>query len=107
MKMKSPPDSSRVVSLVVLLTTSIASSSVSPCAAAISVWKSTWMFGRVASWSTRYRDMLFSSVSPRWTIVTLRAWVEKNIAAWPAELPAPMMLMSRPWVFAASLRAAP
>jgi hypothetical protein len=40
-------------------------------------------------------------------MVTLRACAEKNIAAWPAELPAPMMKMSRPWVFAASLRAAP
>ena len=45
------------------------------------------------------RDMLFSSVSPRWTIVTLRACVEKNMAAWPAEWPAPMMWMSRPWVW--------
>ena len=51
--------------------------------------------------------MLFSSVSPRQRIVTLRAWVEKYIAAWPAEFPAPTMWMSRPCVFAASLRAAP
>ena len=51
--------------------------------------------------------MLFSSVSPRQRIVTLRAWVEKNSAAWPAELPAPTMWTSRPWAFAASLRAAP
>ena len=43
--------------------------------------------------------MLFSSVSPRQRIVTLRAWVEKNIAACPAELPAPTMWTSRPWVF--------
>src|SRR3972149_420564 len=35
--------------------------------------------------------MLFSSVSPRWTIVTLRAWEEKNIAAWPAALPGPRL----------------
>ena len=65
------------------------------------------MFGRVASWSIRYRDMLLSSESPRWRIVTLRACVEKNIAAWPAELPAPMMCTSSPWVFGASLRDAP
>ena len=39
--------------------------------------------------------------------VTLRAWVEKNSAAWPAELPAPMMWMSMPCVLDASLRAAP
>ncbi len=51
--------------------------------------------------------MLFSSVSPRWMIVTLRAWLEKNIAAWPAEFPAPTTWMSRPCVLAASLRAAP
>ena len=35
--------------------------------------------------------MLFSSASPRQTIVTVRAWLEKNSAACPAELPAPMM----------------
>lgn len=40
-------------------------------------------------------------------MITLRAWEEKNIAAWPAEFPAPMMWTSKPWVFAASLRAAP
>ena len=51
--------------------------------------------------------MLFSSRSPRQRIVTLRAWVEKNSAACPAELPAPTMWTSRPWVFGASLRAAP
>ena len=51
--------------------------------------------------------MLFSSPSPRQRIVTLRAWFEKKIAACPAELPAPTMWMSRPWVLAASLRAAP
>ncbi len=52
--------------------------------------------------------MLFSSASLRGqTIVTLRAWFEKNSAAWPAELPAPTMWMSRPCVFGASLRAAP
>ena len=65
------------------------------------------MLGRVASWSTRYRDMLFSSESPRKRIVTLRAWAEKYIAAWPAELPAPMMWTSSPWVLGASLREAP
>ena len=31
--------------------------------------------------------MLFSSASPRHTIVTLRAWLEKKSAACPAELP--------------------
>ena len=51
--------------------------------------------------------MLFSSPWPRQRIVTLRAWVEKNIAAWPDELPAPTMWMSWPCVPAASLRAAP
>ena len=51
--------------------------------------------------------MLFSSPSPRQRIVTLRACVEKNIAACPAELPAPTMCTSRPWTFGASLRAAP
>ena len=51
--------------------------------------------------------MLFSSPSPRQRIVTLRAWVEKNIAAWPDEFPAPTMWMSWPCVPAASLRAAP
>src|SRR5215218_4251343 len=50
--------------------------------------------------------MLFASVSPRQTIVTLLAWLEKNMAACPAELPAPTMWTSRPWVFTASLRAA-
>jgi hypothetical protein len=39
--------------------------------------------------------------------VTDRACREKKIAAWPAELPAPMMTMSWPWARAASLRAAP
>ena len=51
--------------------------------------------------------MLFSRPSPRQTIVTLRAWLEKNIAACPAELPAPTMCTSSPCVFGASLRAAP
>ncbi len=51
--------------------------------------------------------MLFSSVSLRERIVTLRACVEKFRAACPAELPAPTMWTSRPWVFGASLRAAP
>ncbi len=40
--------------------------------------------------------MLFSRPSLRQMMVTLRAWVEKNIAAWPAELPAPTMWTSRP-----------
>jgi hypothetical protein len=40
-------------------------------------------------------------------MVTLRAWLAKNSDACPAELPAPTMWMSRPWVPAASLRAAP
>ena len=51
--------------------------------------------------------MLFSRPSPRQRIVTLRAWVEKCMAACPAELPAPTMWTSRPWVLGASLRAAP
>ena len=51
--------------------------------------------------------MLFSSASPRQTMVTLRAWLAKNSAAWPAELPAPMRWTSRPCVLGASLRAAP
>ena len=51
--------------------------------------------------------MLRSSDSPRHMIVTLRAWEEKNSAACPAELPAPTMWTSRPWVAGASLRAAP
>ena len=34
--------------------------------------------------------MLFSSLSPRQTIVTVRAWFAKNSAACPAELPAPI-----------------
>ena len=42
--------------------------------------------------------MLFSSVSPRQRIVTLRAWFEKYSAAWPAELPAPTMWTSSPCV---------
>ena len=51
--------------------------------------------------------MLFSRLSPRQTIVTLRAWVLKKSAACPAELPAPTMWTSSPCVFGASLRAAP
>ena len=51
--------------------------------------------------------MLFSSASPRQRIVTLRAWLAKNSAACPAELPAPTMWTSRPCVLGASLRAAP
>ena len=51
--------------------------------------------------------MLFSSERPRTTSVTVRAWLAKNIAACPAELPAPMRWMSRPWVVLASLREAP
>ena len=39
--------------------------------------------------------MLFSSPSPRQRMVTLRAWFEKNIAACPAELPAPTMWTSQ------------
>ena len=34
--------------------------------------------------------MLFCSESPRTTSVTVRAWFAKNIAACPAELPAPI-----------------
>ena len=48
------------------------------------------MFDLPRIWSIRYCDMLFSSESPRTTSVTVRAWLAKNIAAWPAELPAPM-----------------
>ena len=51
--------------------------------------------------------MLVSSRSRRLRIVTLRAWVEKNSAACPAELPAPTICTSRPCVFGASLREAP
>ena len=51
--------------------------------------------------------MFFSSPSPRQRIVTLRAWLEKNSAACPAELPEPTMWTSKPWVLGASLRAAP
>ena len=51
--------------------------------------------------------LLSSELLLRYTIVTLRAWEAKNIAAWPAELPAPMMWTSRPCAFGASLRAAP
>ena len=35
------------------------------------------------------------------------AWLEKARAACPAELPAPTMWTSRPWVLGASLRDAP
>jgi len=51
--------------------------------------------------------MLFSRLSPRQRMVTLFAWLEKNMAACPAELPAPTMWTSRPYVATASLRAAP
>jgi len=51
--------------------------------------------------------MLFSSPSPRQRRLTLRACAAKNIAACPAEFPAPTMWTSRPCVFGASLRAAP
>ena len=51
--------------------------------------------------------MLFSSPSPRHTIVTLRACVEKLSAAWPAEFPAPTMCTSIPCVCGASLGAVP
>ena len=51
--------------------------------------------------------MDFSSEPPRTTRVTFRAWLAKKIAAWPAELPAPMRKTSSPWVTPASLRAAP
>ena len=107
MKMNIPDEPSRVVSPVSRLRTSIACSERSPRTARISVLKIVRMFGRVPIWSTRYCDMLFSRLSPRQRIVTLRAWVEKNSAACPAELPAPTMWMSWPWVFGASLRAAP
>ena len=51
--------------------------------------------------------MLFSSESPRTTSVTVRAWLAKYSAAWPAEFPAPMRWTSSPCVAPASLRAAP
>jgi len=51
--------------------------------------------------------MLFSSESPRHRIVTVRAWLEKNSAACPAELPAPTIATSSPCVLGASLRDAP
>ena len=65
------------------------------------------MFVFDRTWLTRYCDMLFSSESPRTISVTVRAWLAKNIAAWPAELPAPIRWTSWPWVAPASLRAAP
>ena len=52
-RMKRPPDSSRVDSPVSAFRTSIASSDESPCAATTSVRRITSMFGRVAIWSTR------------------------------------------------------
>jgi hypothetical protein len=53
--------------------TSSASSDTSPCAATTSVPNSVQMLGRVASWSIRYRDMLFSRPIPRTSNVTFRA----------------------------------
>ena len=65
------------------------------------------MFGRLSSWSIRYCDMFLPMSPPRYRIVTLRAWLAKNSAACPAELPAPTIWTSRPWALDASLRAAP
>ena len=65
------------------------------------------MFDLLAIWSIRYCDMLFASDSPRTTRVTDFAWLAKNMAAWPAEFPAPMRCTSSPCVTPASLRAAP
>ena len=53
MKMKSPPDSSRVVSPVSESWTSIASREPSPCAAVTFVRNHVWMFFRFAICSTR------------------------------------------------------
>ena len=51
--------------------------------------------------------MLFSGPEPRQRMKTLAAWLAKNSAAWPAELPAPTMCTSRPCMAEASLREAP
>jgi hypothetical protein len=51
--------------------------------------------------------MLAASDSPRTRSVTDRAWLEKKMAAWPAELPAPIRYTSFPCARPASLRAAP
>ena len=107
MKMKRPPQSYLVTASLARSLMSMAVNEVSPWTATTSAPSWTAMFDFPLIWSTRYWDMLFSSLSPRETIVTLRAWFAKNIDACPAELPAPITCTSRPCVLGASLRAAP
>ena len=52
------------------------------------LWR-TSMFGVAPMRSTRYCDIFASSESPRTSMITRRAYCEKYMAAWPAELPAP------------------
>ena len=65
------------------------------------------MLSLASIWRTRYSDMLFPRSSPLQSRKTLLAWLEKNIAAWPAELAPPTMYTSSSLHEKASVWAAP
>ena len=70
-------------------------------------WYQTSMFGVSPIWSIRYCDMPLVSESPRTSMTTRRAYLEKYMAAWPAELAPPTMKTSSSRQDIASVIAAP
>ena len=52
------------------------------------------MFGVWRIWSIKYRDIELASESPLTSMTTRRAYLEKYIADWPAELAPPTMYTS-------------
>jgi hypothetical protein len=58
------------------------------------VFSFTMIFFVAAIWSSRYCDICNESDSPRTSIVTLRAYLEKYSAACPAEFAPPTMYTS-------------
>src|SRR5215467_3278521 len=65
-----------------------------PSIATISVLNISSIFGVSSIRSIGYRYMLAPRLPPRITMVTFRAWPDRNTSAWPAELPAPTSMTS-------------
>ena len=84
-----------------------ASRCVSPSTSTTLARVRTAMLSVVSIWAMRYCDMLSASDGPRTRMVTSRAYLERYIAAWPAELPAPTMNALFPCASSASGMAAP
>src|SRR5436305_4180143 len=107
MRMKSDCARWLVTSPDAELRTSIDSRWPSPWAAATCEWYQTSMFFISPIWSTRYCDIPLLRESPRTSITTRRAYLEKNMDAWPAELAPPTMKTSSSRQDMASVMAAP